>query len=331
MDRHCGAGRSYTVADRVIMTYVLSNEQATYCIKRIRGAIQTYFRENQLTYAIFGKSEGLDSSVIAGLLSDLEGVKPIGVLMPCESDPKVERIARVVLDHFRIPWIKVDLTPEYHALMTRYYSAGSVQDQAIKIARDHGDDYLLKRMTQCKARAAGNIRVRLRMITLYHIAQLTGGLVVSTDNLSEFWMGFWTLNGDVGDFSPIQYVWKDLEEYVIAELLGVPEESLKAVPTDGLDVIPGGTDEDQLGLPYHELDRVIVRLLQNKLDGTRRWTQAELDPLIDDIAGETGLARDKVAHVAHQLAATHYKRHWPRVVTREEAGLTRIDDLNVIS
>jgi NH3-dependent NAD+ synthetase len=110
--------------------------------------------------------------------------------MPCESDPEVERMARLVLDHFRIPWIKVDLTPEHHALMTRYYSAGSVQDQLIKIVRDYGDDRLLKRMIQRKARAAGNIKVRLRMITLYHIAQLTGGLVVSTDNLSEFWVGF---------------------------------------------------------------------------------------------------------------------------------------------
>lgn len=312
------------------MTYTLSHEQAIRCIESIRSIIQSYFRENSLTYAIFGKSEGLDSSVIAGLLSGLEGVKPIGVLMPCESKPEVERIARLVLDHFKIPWIKVDLTPEYHALMAGFYSAGTVQDQLIQIVEDYGDSHLLKRMIQRKARAAGNIRVRLRMITLYHIAQLTGGLVVSTDNLSEFWMGFWTLNGDVGDFSPIQHVWKGLEEYVIAEALGVPQESLQAVPTDGLDVIPGGTDEDQLGLPYHELDRVIVRLLQNKFDGANRCAQTELDALIDQIAGETSLAGDKVAHVAHQLASTHYKRHWPRVVTRKEAGLPAIRDLGVI-
>ena len=312
------------------MTYRLTTAQAADCIARIRTAIQTYFRENNLTYAIFGKSEGLDSSVIAGLLADLDGVRPIGVLMPCESDPAVERIARLVLDHFRIPSIKVDLTTEYHALMALYYSAGAAQDQLIRIVRDYGDDPLLRHMIQRKARAAGNIRVRLRMITLYHIAQLTGGLVVSTDNLSELWMGFWTLNGDVGDYSPIQHVWKGLEEYVIAEALGVPEESLKAVPTDGLDVIPGGTDEDQLGLPYHELDRVIVRLLQNKFDGTRCYAQAELDALIEGIAGETGFAADKVAHVARQLSGTHYKRHWPRVVTREEAGLSDLGELDVV-
>ena len=322
--------RKHAVEKGIVM-YKLTNEQATESIKRIRSAIQAYFHANNLTYAIFGKSEGLDSSVIAGLLSDLNGVKPIGVLMPCESDPEVERMARSVLDHFRIPWIKIDLTPEYHTLMSRYCSAEAVQDQLIKIMRDYGDGHKVKRMIHCKARAAGNIKVRLRMITLYHIAQLTGGLVVSTDNLSELWMGFWTLNGDVGDYSPIQQVWKGLEEYAIGDALGVPEKSLKAVPTDGLDVIPGGTDEDQLGLPYHELDRVIVRLLQNKFDGTKRFAQSEQDALIGVISGETGLGNDKVTHVARQLAGTSFKRQWPRVVSREEAGLTKIDDLNVVS
>jgi len=311
------------------MTYHLTDEQALDCIKRIRRSIQTYFRENNLTYAIFGKSEGLDSSVIAGLLSNLEGVRPIGMLMPCESKPEVERIARLVLDHFNIPAIKVDLTFEYHALMARFYASGSVQDQLTQIAEDYKDEKLLQQIIHRKTRAAGNIKVRLRMITLYHIAQLTGGLVVSTDNLSEFWMGFWTLNGDVGDYSPIQNVWKGLEEYTLAKALGVPDESIEAVPTDGLDIIPNGTDEDQLGLPYHELDRVIISLLQNKFDGTKQYAQAELDTLVTRIAKETDLATDKVAHVASQLACTHFKRHWPQVIGRDEVDLTNINDLKV--
>jgi NAD+ synthetase len=214
--------------------------------------------------------------------------------------------------------------------MARYYSSGGVHDQLTNILQDYGDEHLLNYMTQRKAHAAGNIKVRLRMISLYHIAQLTGGLVVSTDNLSELWMGFWTLNGDVGDYSPIQNIWKGLEEYTIAKALGVPEESLKAIPTDGLDIIPNGTDEDQLGLPYIELDQVIVRLLQNKFDGTNGCSQDEQKSLIAKIASETGLTDDKVAHVASQLAKTHFKRHWPKMVGRDEVGLTSINDLKVI-
>jgi NAD+ synthetase len=311
------------------MIYKLSDQQALECIKKIRRCIQAYFREHNLTYAIFGKSEGLDSSVIAGLLSDLEGVKPIGVLMPCESKPEVERIARLVLDHFKIPAIKVDLTFEYHSLMARFYSSGSIQDQLTQIVEDYKDEELLQQIVLRKTRAAGNIKVRLRMITLYHIAQLTGGLVISTDNLSELWMGFWTINGDVGDLSPIQHVWKGLEEYKIARVLGVPEESIKAVPTDGLDIIPNGTDEDQLGLPYEELDRVIVRLLQNKFDGSTKSTLEEMETLSKKIGLELSIPHQRVFHVARQLSGTNFKRKWPKLVTREEAGLGDVQKLEV--
>ncbi len=313
------------------MAYKITQEQAKKAIQRIRGAIQTYFKENNLTYAVFGKSEGLDSSVIAGLLSDLPGVKPIGILMPCESDPDVEVIARETLDHFKIPHIRVDLTPEFHAIMARFYSAGAVQDQLIRIVRDYGDPDLVRAMAMNKSKAAGNIKVRLRMITLYHIAQLAGGLVVSTDNLSELWMGFWTLNGDVGDFSPIQHVWKGLEEYTIAEALGVPEASLNAVPTDGLEVLPAGVDEDQLGLPYPELDRVIIRLLQNKLDAPGALSPADEDALIEQIAEETGHTAQAVQHITRQLTGTHFKRNWPKEISRQETCLPDIEEINVLS
>lgn len=306
------------------MEYRLTTEQVQEVTKRIRQAIQQYFRENGLTYAIFGKSEGLDSSVIAGLLSNLEGVKPIGVIMPCESDPEAGRIAKLVLDHFQIPFIKVDITQEFHFLMGHLYSMEGVHGQLAIIIKHYGDSHLLKTMAHRKARASGNIKARLRMITLYHIAQLTGGIVISTDNLSEFWMGFWTLNGDVGDFGPIQQIWKGLEEYTIAKALGVPEESINAIPTDGLDVIPGGTDEDQLGLPYDNLDRVIIALIQNKFDGTEKWKDEEIVSLSNHLSNQLGYDSTKIAHIARQMTNTHYKRNWPKVITRAEIGLADI-------
>jgi nicotinamide-nucleotide amidase len=167
------------------------------------------------------------------------------------------------------------------------------------------------------------------MITLYHIAQLTGGIVISTDNLSELWMGFWTLNGDVGDLAPIQHIWKGLEEYTIAGALGVPEESLNAIPTDGLDVIPGGTDEDQLGLPYSDLDRVIIYLIQSKFDGSDKFNDNDIVPLSRHLSDQLGYDPDKIAHVARQMMKTNYKRNWPRVFTRQELGLTNINAIKI--
>ncbi|MBI5050666.1 MAG: NAD(+) synthase [Nitrospirae bacterium] len=312
------------------MQYCLTRDEANKAIKKLRDLIQQYFKENGLTYAVFGKSEGLDSSVIAGLLSGLEGLKPVGVIMPCESDLEAERIARIVLDHYKIPWIKVDLTKEFHFLAGHFYLSEGVYGQLSNIFKHYKDVNLLKALPHKKQRALGNIKVRLRMITLYHIAQLTGGLVVSTDNLSELWMGFWTLNGDVGDFAPIQHIWKGLEEYAIAEALGVPEESVNAVPTDGLDILPGGTDEDQLGLPYQELDKVIISLLQNKFDGSRKKNDGAVsDELSKRLSVRLGCDSKKIAHVARQMTRTHFKRHWPKIITRSEIGLPDIEDIKI--
>ena len=311
------------------MSYRLSHEDAKTVVQNIRKLIKLYFKENKLTYAIFGKSEGLDSSVIAGLLSEIEGIRPIGVIMPCESDLEAERIARIVLDHFKAPWIRVDLTKEFHFLMGHYFSSEGVHGQLSQILKQYQDHDTLKTMPHRKPRATGNMKARLRMITLYHIAQLTGGIVVSTDNLSELLMGFWTLNGDVGDLSPIQYVWKGLEEYTIAEVLGVPKESIEAVPTDGLEVIPGGTDQDQLGLPYHDLDRVIIALLQNKFTGDHTVKEQDIPDLANRLSKELGYGAPEIAHIARQMKNTHYKRNWPKVLMRSEIGLPEVKDLKI--
>lgn len=49
---------------------------------------------------------------------------------------------------------------------------------------------------------------RCRMMYLYDIASIRKGLVMSTDNQTEYQLGFWTIHGDVGDFDPIQDLWK---------------------------------------------------------------------------------------------------------------------------
>ena len=307
----------------------LSTDKALRVIKKIRQLIQRYFRENHLSYAIFGKSEGLDSSIIAGLLSNLEGVKPIGIIMPCESDPKAEYLARQVLDHFKIPIIWVGLTQDFHFLMGRLYSTEGIYGQIADIFKHYDDSNFMKVLPHKKQRASGNIKARLRMITLYHIAQLTDGIVISTDNLSEFWMGFWTLNGDVGDLAPIQNIWKGLEEYKLAEELGVPEESLNAIPTDGLDVIPGGTDEDQLGLPYRELDKVIISLIQSKFIEKNIFSDDEILSLSLQLNNQLGCDLDKIVHVAKQIIKTNYKRNWPITFSRESIGLEEISTMKI--
>lgn len=239
-------------------------------IKKIREEILKYFKNYNLKYAIFGKSEGVDSSVVAGLLAGIPEIKPIGVIIPIESNPKVEKIAKQVLDFYNIPIVKIDLTDEYLALKNKLES-------------------IVKNNNKY---AYGNIKARLRMITLYHIAKLYGGIVVSTSNFSEYMTGFWTLNGDVGDIAPIQQIFKGKELYEIAKALKVPDESLNAVPSDGLGITI--SDKDQLYFDYPELDDNIINYIKS------------------------GTCDEKVSNI---IKKTEYKRQWPKVIKREEIGL----------
>ena len=104
----------------------------------------------------------------------------------------------------------------------------------------------------------GKLKARLRMMLAYDIANATGGMVLSTDNLSEYNMGFWTLCGDVGDFAPIQQLTKGFEIPALARFLGVPSAIIDKAPSDDLGVTEGNTDESQLGATYKEIDAIMV-------------------------------------------------------------------------
>ena len=287
------------------MVYKLQPKKAKKTIFYIRQAIKGYFQKYNLKYAIFGKSKGLDSSVVAGLLADIPGIKPIGVIMPCNSDKDDERIGSLVLNYYKIPNIKIDLTSAYQSIKKTFYNYSPLNEQIYKLAEKSQLPILKKRFSDKEKYALGNIKARLRMITLYHIAQLTGGIVIGTSNFSEWMMGFWTLYGDVGDFYPLAEIYKGKELYSIAKALKVPKESLEVEPADGLGI--SSTDQDQLGLPYDELDEIIFNYLLKKTPG--------------QIQKATGLPLAKINQALQTIKNTDFKRKHPIKISSKDPGL----------
>lgn len=99
-----------------------------------------------------------------------------------------------------------------------------------------------------------NLSPRLRMTTLYFIAQSINGIVANTCNLSEDHVGYSTIYGDMsGSFSPLGGL-TVTEVKEIGRYLGLPIELIEKVPSDGL---CGKTDEDNLGFTYAELDNYL--------------------------------------------------------------------------
>jgi NAD+ synthase len=106
--------------------------------------------------------------------------------------------------------------------------------------------------------AFANSRARLRMMTLYQIAQSHGGIVVGTGNrVEDFGGGFFTKYGDGGvDISPIGHCLKT-QVWDMGREFGLPQEIIDAAPTDGL-WDDGRTDEGQLGMSYPDLERMMA-------------------------------------------------------------------------
>ena len=63
-----------------------------------------------------------------------------------------------------------------------------------------GRDY----SNSCELSCRGNRAARQRMIELYALASEIGGIVCGTENLSEYYLGYFTLHGDsASDIEPI--------------------------------------------------------------------------------------------------------------------------------
>jgi NAD+ synthase len=102
-----------------------------------------------------------------------------------------------------------------------------------------------------------NMTPRLRMITLYTIAQTKNYLVAGSSNRSERYMGYFTKWGDGAyDINPIA----DLtvtEIYDFLRFLKAPENILTKAPSAGL--FEGQTDEAEMGITYAAIDRYLLK------------------------------------------------------------------------
>ncbi len=196
------------------------------CIEWIRK----FFEENGPgCNAVVGISGGKDSSIVAALCVEALGKeRVIGVLMPNGVQADID-MAQLLVNHLGIKHYVINV-------------------------KDAVDGVKNSLPFEASAQTLTNIPPRIRMTTLYAVAQSHNGRVANTCNLSEDWVGYSTRYGDqAGDFSPCSFLTVD-EMKQIGGLCGLPDVLIDKVPIDGL---CGKTDEDNLGFTYAVLDRYI--------------------------------------------------------------------------
>jgi NAD+ synthase len=196
---------------------------------------------------LVGLSGGVDSAVVARLAQLAAPGAVTAVVLPCHSDPQDERDAQSVISHFSLPAIRIDLSASYDVLATAAQAALRALPDSAPTGRP-GDP------SPDRAPLA-NIKARLRMTTLYFLANSINYLVAGTSNRSELAIGYFTKYGDgAADLLPIGRLLKR-EVREIAKDLGVPGVIIKRPPSAGLWI--GQLDEEEMGFTYAELERYV--------------------------------------------------------------------------
>lgn len=239
-----------------------------------------YVKVNNLKAMVLGISGGIDSTVVAAICHEVSkktGIPLIGRSLPIRNKNDEFDVSKLVGEAFCDDFKIVGLYRQYRDLLLEI------------VYQEEGKDMSILSMEQSKMQtpiANGNIQARLRMIYLYNLASIHKGLVMSTDNQTEYQLGFWTIHGDVGDFDPIQDLWKT-EVYGLANYLQdhykskalealrndyketcdnykamscAIYNSCKLVPTDGLGI--SNSDLDQIGAKdYATVDDILSRFI----------------------------------------------------------------------
>lgn len=270
-----------------------------------------YIKNNNLKSVVLGISGGIDSTIVACIFNEVsvrlkkEGkeFEFIGISMPTDTTDKKEfEISQMVLEAFCDYAITMDITSEAACMY--------------EVINAHILPPILSSDTTSKYRR-GNIKSRLRMIHLYDIAKAHGGIVLGTDNYTEYLLGYSTIGGDaLFDYNPIQYLWKT-EIYGLAEYLlykykknrivkcypnsgndkaSALEASIKIPPQAGLGI--STTDLEEIGAPSYEV----------------------LDDILKYLVGvnkECHQDKDLIKVIEKRVNGNAYKRHLPILIPRE--------------
>lgn len=247
--------------------------------------IRTKTQEAGVNSAVVGLSGGIDSALTAYLTVEALGHENVlGIHLPELNVTPAEDVldATEVADRLNIEFKTIDISEILSSFM-----------------------YSIPESNDATPLTNGNLKARIRMSVLYYYANLSGRMVMGTGNKTEIMLGYYTKYGDGGvDIEPIGDLYKT-EVMEFSRMVGVPEGIITKPPSAGLWV--GQTDEEELGISYVVVDKLLEMLLDAK------------DPeYIQDILGVSNKQMDSIIQ---RISANIHKSQAPPIAVLDAARM----------
>lgn len=238
--------------------------------ERITSFIQETVDRANAQGAVLGLSGGIDSTTTGYLAVEALGSDAIhGLVMPSSVNTETNMSdAERVASNLGIDYDVIGIDPIFETFAKAY--------------PDGKDDQM----------AAGNLRVRIRGVLNYFVANHENRIVLGTGNRSEAMTGYFTKYGDQAvDCNPIGNLYKQ-QVRQLGRHIGVPEDIVTKTPSAGMWI--GQSDEEEMGLDYDTLDAILALHIDGPLPAS--VTAPTLD--IEQEAIE--LVKDLVSESAHK-------------------------------
>ncbi len=234
---------------------------------------------------VIGLSGGIDSAVVASLAVRALGPDKVkAYILPSLTTADQDIFdADLLKSELGIESTIVNITDIHETILKACYNSD--------LPREH------------QRNAESNLKPRIRMSILYYYAAIHNYLVIGTGNRTEFLLGYFTKYGDGGvDLEPIADLYKE-DVKNLARTLNIPDSIIKKAPTAGL--WPGQTDEDELGMTYPILDRVLYLYFDEEYE-------------IDYVSQLLELPSNEVERIIKMVYAADHKRNMPEILSKYE-------------
>lgn len=195
-------------------------------IQNIAKWVNSYVTSYKLNGVTLGISGGIDSAVVAGIISKFTNLETQYVFIDIGNSTLDKKCVKELAKKLKVNIRTIDLKKDFQTFI-----------KTIKVK---------DKMT------LANIKPRLRMATLFALASEKKHIVLGTSNADELYLGYFTKFGDSGcDLMPIANLNKS-EIFEIAKELKLPKSIIERAPSAGL--FNDQTDEKEMGVTYKEID-----------------------------------------------------------------------------